>query len=69
MSAVTTGPWPENNSATEADYQGNPHLKPELAWGIDAGWERHWAEGAMVSASAGLCRFIAAENRPTLSWW
>ncbi|MEW6021770.1 MAG: TonB-dependent receptor [Pseudomonadota bacterium] len=46
----------ENNSATEADYQGNPNLKPELAWGIDAGWERHWAEGAMVSASASLRR-------------
>jgi len=46
----------ENNSATEADYQGNPHLKPELAWGIDAGWERHWAEGAMLSASASLRR-------------
>lgn len=46
----------ENNSATEADYQGNPQLEPELAWGVDAGWERHWAEGAMVSASASLRR-------------
>ena len=46
----------ENNSATEADYQGNPDLKPELAWGIDAGWERHWASGALVSASASLRR-------------
>jgi len=46
----------ENNSATEADYQGNPNLKPELAWGIDAGWERHWAEGALLSANATLRR-------------
>lgn len=46
----------ENNSATEADYQGNPQLKPELAWGLDAAWERHWAEGAMLSASASLRR-------------
>jgi outer membrane receptor protein involved in Fe transport len=46
----------ENNSATEADYQGNPQLKPELAWGIDAAWEHYWAEGAMVSASTSLRR-------------
>ncbi|MFC5460947.1 TonB-dependent receptor plug domain-containing protein [Massilia niabensis] len=46
----------ENNSATEADYQGNPALEPELAWGIDAGWEHYWAEGAMVSASTSLRR-------------
>ena len=46
----------ENNSATEADYVGNPNLKPELAWGIDAAWEHYWAEGAMVSASTSLRR-------------
>ena len=46
----------ENNSATEADYVGNPNLKPELAWGIDAGWERHWADGAMLGASASVRR-------------
>ena len=46
----------ENNSATEADYQGNPHLKPELAWGLDAAWEHYWAEGAMVSLSGALRR-------------
>lgn len=48
-------PW-ENNSATEADYQGNPNLKPELAWGIDASWEHYWAEGAMLSAGTSLRR-------------
>ena len=46
----------ENNSATEADFQGNPNLKPELAWGIDAAWEHYWGEGAMVSASTALRR-------------
>lgn len=46
----------ENNSATEADYQGNPNLKPELAWGVDAAWEHYWAEGAMVSVSGALRR-------------
>ncbi|SFD10837.1 TonB-dependent receptor plug domain-containing protein [Massilia yuzhufengensis] len=46
----------ENNSATEADYQGNPNLKPELAWGIDAAYEHYWAEGAMVSVAGALKR-------------
>jgi len=46
----------ENNSATEADFQGNPNLKPELAWGIDAAWEHYWAEGAMLSVSGALRR-------------
>ncbi|WP_020653233.1 TonB-dependent receptor plug domain-containing protein [Massilia niastensis] len=46
----------ENNSATEADYQGNPNLRPELAWGIDAAWEHYWADGAMVSVNGALRR-------------
>ena len=46
----------ENNSATEADFVGNPDLKPELAWGIDAAWEHYWAEGAIVSVSGALRR-------------
>lgn len=46
----------ENNNATEPDYQGNPALEPELAWGIDAAWEHYWAEGAMLSASTSLRR-------------
>ncbi|MEX5744630.1 TonB-dependent receptor plug domain-containing protein [Massilia sp. X63] len=46
----------ENNSATEADYQGNPDLKPELAWGVDAAWEHYWAEGAMLSVSGAVRR-------------
>jgi len=46
----------ENNSATEADFQGNPGLKPELAWGLDASYEHYWAENAMVSLGASLRR-------------
>jgi len=46
----------ENNSATEADFQGNPNFKPELAWGIDAGYEHYWAENAMVSIATSLRR-------------
>ncbi|NNG23252.1 TonB-dependent receptor plug domain-containing protein [Telluria aromaticivorans] len=46
----------ENNSATEADFVGNPKLKPEQAWGIDAAYEHYWAEGAMVSVSGTVKR-------------
>jgi outer membrane receptor for ferrienterochelin and colicins len=46
----------ENNSPTEADFQGNPALQPELAWGVDAAWEHYWAEGAMVSVGTTLRR-------------
>jgi outer membrane receptor protein involved in Fe transport len=45
-----------NNSPAEPDTEGNPNLKPELALGIDAAWERHWAEGAMISLSASARR-------------
>ncbi|MCC2955320.1 TonB-dependent receptor [Massilia sp. IC2-477] len=41
----------ENNSSTEPDYRGNPNLKPELAFGIDAAYEHYWAEGALLSIS------------------
>jgi outer membrane receptor for ferrienterochelin and colicins len=41
----------DNNDATEADFLGNPKLKPELAWGVDAAWEHYWAEGAMFSVA------------------
>lgn len=40
-----------NNSQTEPDSIGNPHLKPELALGVDASYEHYWAEGALLSAS------------------
>lgn len=46
----------ENNSATEPDFQGNPDLKPELAWGIDAGYQHYWAADAMVALNASLRR-------------
>jgi outer membrane receptor protein involved in Fe transport len=41
-----------NNNQTSPDFMGNPNLKPELAVGIDAGWEHYWSEGALVSVSA-----------------
>jgi len=41
-----------NNSPAEPDTEGNPNLQPELALGIDAAWEHHWAKGALLSLSA-----------------
>jgi outer membrane receptor for ferrienterochelin and colicins len=40
-----------NNSATSPDTQGNPDLRPELAWGADAAYEHFFSDGGMVSAS------------------
>jgi outer membrane receptor for ferrienterochelin and colicins len=40
-----------NNSATNPDSMGNPNLKPELAWGLDAAFEHYLADGGMLSVS------------------
>jgi outer membrane receptor protein involved in Fe transport len=40
-----------NNSAISADTQGNPHLLPERAWGLDLAYERYFGKNAMASAS------------------
>ncbi|WP_374582274.1 TonB-dependent receptor plug domain-containing protein [Pseudoduganella sp.] len=40
-----------NNSATNPDTQGNPTLRPELAWGLDAGIDYYWAKDSLLSAS------------------
>lgn len=39
------------NTAVSPDFSGNPDLKPELATGIDAGYEHYWAEGALFSVA------------------
>jgi outer membrane receptor protein involved in Fe transport len=41
-----------NNSPIAPDMQGNPHLLPERAWGLDAAYERYFGKGAMASVSA-----------------
>lgn len=41
-----------NNNQTDPDSIGNPNLRPELALGVDVGWEHHLSEGALVSVSA-----------------
>jgi outer membrane receptor protein involved in Fe transport len=40
-----------NNNPTNPDEQGNPNLRPELAWGLDAAYENYLGEGALLSAS------------------
>lgn len=41
-----------NNSATNPDNEGNPALRPELAWGLDAGYEQYFGRDGLFSASA-----------------
>jgi outer membrane receptor protein involved in Fe transport len=45
-----------NNSPTNPDTQGNPLLKPERAWGLDAAYEHYLGKKGMVSASAFMRR-------------
>ncbi len=40
-----------NNSETNPDTQGNPGLRPEMAWGLDAGVDRYFGKDAMLGAS------------------
>jgi outer membrane receptor protein involved in Fe transport len=40
-----------NNAPTNPDTQGNPALRPELAWGIDAGIDYYFAKDSLLSAS------------------
>jgi outer membrane receptor for ferrienterochelin and colicins len=45
-----------NNTATTPDQQGNPNLKPELAWGLDLAFEHNIDGGGLLSASTYLRR-------------
>ena len=40
------------NSATNPDFQGNPALRPELAWGLDAAYEHYFGKSGVASVSA-----------------
>ena len=45
--------WIEtDNSVTSPDFQGNPNLRPELAWGLDIAYEHYLQGGAFVGLSA-----------------
>jgi outer membrane receptor protein involved in Fe transport len=41
-----------NNNPLSPGMQGNPHLLPERAWGLDLAYERYFGKDAMVSASS-----------------
>ena len=45
-----------NNTATTPDQQGNPNLRPELAWGLDLAFEHNIEGGGLLSASTYLRR-------------
>lgn len=40
------------NGPTNPDVEGNPKLRPELAWGVDAGYETYFAKSGVASVSA-----------------
>jgi outer membrane receptor protein involved in Fe transport len=40
-----------NNSPTTPDIRGNPQLRPELAWGLDAVYDHHLGKDSTLSAS------------------
>jgi outer membrane receptor protein involved in Fe transport len=41
-----------NNTVATPDFEGNPELRPELAWGIDAAYERRFGDDGLFSLSA-----------------
>ncbi|MES2048965.1 MAG: TonB-dependent receptor [Pseudomonadota bacterium] len=55
-----------NNLATAPDRTGNPNLKPELAWGLDAAFEHYLNDGGVLSASV-FMRRIDDITRTSLS--
>jgi outer membrane receptor for ferrienterochelin and colicins len=40
-----------NNSEVSPDQQGNPNLRPELAWGLDLAFEHYLEGGGLMTAS------------------
>ncbi|MFZ6654369.1 TonB-dependent receptor plug domain-containing protein [Undibacterium sp. TJN19] len=40
-----------NNTPLNANFQGNPQLRPERAWGIDIAYEHYLTESSMFSAN------------------
>ena len=55
-----------NNTATTPDEQGNPYLKPELAWGLDLAYEHNIEGGGLLSASTYLRRIDDNQRNNTL---
>lgn len=41
-----------NNTPLNSDYQGNPGLRPERAWGMELAYEHYLSESSVISANA-----------------
>jgi outer membrane receptor for ferrienterochelin and colicins len=60
------------NSPTNPDARGNPQLRPELAWGLDGGYEHYFGKGGVASISAYMRRVegvIVNEVDPLIRPW
>ncbi|WP_446001504.1 TonB-dependent receptor plug domain-containing protein [Stenotrophomonas maltophilia] len=55
-----------NNRPLNPDEIGNPSLRPELAWGLDAAWEMHGGEGTQGSIGGYLRRIDAPIRNETV---
>lgn len=51
------------NGPTRPDTQGNPNLRPELAWGLDLALEHFLADGGILSASSYVRRINDLNGR------
>lgn len=56
-----------NNSPTDPDTKGNPNLRPELATGLDAAYEKFWGQGAAFSLATAF-RQIRDSTRKELQF-
>lgn len=54
-----------NNGPTNSSTQGNPDLRPELAWGLDVAYESYFNKTGFLGASA-YARHIDSVITPTL---
>jgi outer membrane receptor for ferrienterochelin and colicins len=61
-----------NNTEVTPDRAGNPALKPEVAWGVDAALEHYGSQGQQVSVSAYVRRiddYIHDDTRLVAGRW
>ncbi len=54
-----------NNGPTNSHTQGNPDLRPELAWGLDVACESYFANSGFAGLSA-YARHVDSVTTPTL---
>jgi outer membrane receptor for ferrienterochelin and colicins len=64
----------QTNTASKPDRVGNPNLKPELAWGLELGYEHYLDAGGVLSANVYLRRIddlirTVRSNAPVVVPW